>query len=59
MAVFCLKCFNELNGTDYNANEIWLQEDLCEGCANWRPCVIELYPKPLLWRLVDFVRGLF
>ena len=58
MAEFCLKCFNELNGTNYQANEIWLEEDLCEGCADWKPCVMELRPKPLLWRLVDVVRKL-
>lgn len=31
MAEFCLKCFNELNGIDYQANEVWLEEDFCEG----------------------------
>lgn len=58
MAEFCLKCFNELNGTHYQTNEVWLEEDLCEGCADWKPCVMELRPKPLLWRLVDVVRKL-
>ena len=56
MAEFCLKCFNELNGTDYQANEVWLEEDFCEGCGDWRPCVMELRPKPLIWRLVGVVR---
>ena len=59
MAEFCLKCFNELNRTNYQAGEVWLEEDFCEGCADWRLCVIELRPKPLFWRLVDGVRGLF
>lgn len=58
MAEFCLKCFNEMNGTNYQANEVWLEEDFCEGCADWRPCVVELRPKPLLWRLVDGIRNL-
>ena len=31
MAEFCLKCFNELNGTDYKASEVWLEEDFCEA----------------------------
>ena len=58
MAEFCLKCFNELNGTDYQANDVWLEEDFCEGCADWKPCVMELRPKPLLLRLIDGVRNL-
>ena len=54
MAEFCLKCFNELNDTDYQTNEVWLEEDFCEGCAVWQPCVVDLRPKPLFVRLVDF-----
>lgn len=59
MAEFCLKCFNELNGTNYQTNEVWQEEDFCEGCADWRLCVIQLRPKPLILRLVDLVVGLF
>ena len=59
MAEFCLKCFNELNNTKYQASEVWLEDDFCEGCGDWKPCVMELRPKPLLLRLVDLVRGLF
>ena len=59
MAEFCLKCFNEMNGTKYKANEVWLEEDFCEGCADWQPCVVDLRPKPLPLRLVDFVLNLF
>lgn len=58
MAEFCLKCFNELNGSDYTASEVWLEDDFCEGCGEWKPCVFELRPKPLLWRLVSCVRRL-
>lgn len=59
MAEFCLKCFNEMNGTHYEANEVWLEEDFCEGCADWRPCVVDLRPKPLPLRIFDFVLKLF
>jgi len=59
MAEFCLKCFNELNGTDYQSNEVWLENDFCEGCGNRRPCVIKLRPKPLLRRTVDLIWRLF
>ena len=58
MAEFCLNCFNELNGTDYKASEVWLEDDFCEGCGDWKPCVFELWPKPLLWRLAGYVRRL-
>lgn len=59
MAEFCLSCFNELNDTHYTKSEVWLEEDFCEGCAEWKPCVIELRPKPLLFRLFDAIIGLF
>ena len=59
MAEFCLSCFNELNGTHYTNGAVWLEEDFCEGCAEWKPCVMELRPKPLLLRLFDAVIGLF
>ena len=59
MAEFCLKCLNEMNGTHYEASEVWLEEDFCEGCADWQPCVVDLRPKPLPLRLVDFVLNLF
>lgn len=58
MAEFCLKCFNELNDTNYTESEVWLEEDYCEGCVDWKPCVMELYPKPLFYRFIDWVRGL-
>lgn len=51
MAEFCLQCFNELNGTDHQAGQIWLEEDFCEGCGERRLCVFALRPKPFLWRL--------
>lgn len=59
MAEFCLKCFNELHSTNYKVSEVWLEEDFCEGCADWQPCVVDLRPKPLPLRLVDFVLSLF
>lgn len=58
MAEFCLKCYNELNCTNYHADEVWLEEDFCEGCSDRRPCVMGLRPKPLIWRLVDGIRNI-
>ena len=57
MAEFCLDCFNRMNGTHYKENQVWLEDCLCEGCAEWKPCVMQLYPKPIIWRIVDFARN--
>lgn len=59
MAEFCLDCFNKMNHTHYKKKEIWLTEDFCEGCAEWKPCVVELRPKPILWRIVDGIEDLY
>lgn len=58
MAEYCLKCFNELNGTDYRPNEVWLEEDFCEGCGDWRLCVMEFRHKRLLRQLFALFREL-
>lgn len=57
MAEFCLKCFNELNETNYQENEVWMEEDLCEGCAQWKPCVTALRTK-LLYGSLGYVARL-
>lgn len=57
MAEFCLHCFNELNGTKYQPKEVWLEEGLCEGCGEWKLCVMDLRPKPLVLRAFDAVRS--
>ncbi len=59
MAEFCLECFNRVHGTDYTEKEVWLDTselDICEGCGRVLPCVVQLYPKPLLERFKDFLR---
>lgn len=58
MAEFCLRCFNEMNGTRYQTREVWLENDFCEGCGEWKPCVIDLRRKPLLLRVLDAVCGI-
>ena len=56
MAEFCLKCFNELEGTDYTEKEVWLDDDFCEGCGEWKPCVVALHPQPLWVRFWNWIR---
>lgn len=42
MAEFCLECFNRINGTDFRKKDVELEDDFCEGCAGWKPCVIAI-----------------
>lgn len=60
MAEFCLKCFNELEGTDYDESEVVLDKylDLCEGCGQMCRCVADIrrrswFPFPFPWWLDD------
>lgn len=52
-----MDCFNRMNGTHYKEKQVWLEEYLCEGCAEWKPCVMQLYPKPIICRIVDFAKN--
>ena len=54
MAEFCLDCFNELNGTNYSKKEVWLADDFCEECCEWKPCVVDLKPNPFRFILLLF-----
>lgn len=42
MAEFCLKCWNRINGTEYDERKYILSEylDLCEGCGEWKPVIV-------------------
>lgn len=56
MAEFCLKCWNELNGTHYTEADMVVDHeelDLCEGCGQVMPCIVrERGPVGrLLWQL--------
>ena len=42
MAEFCLECLNRIHGTDFKDNEVTLQDDLCEECGEFKPCVVSL-----------------
>ena len=47
MAEFCLDCWNEMNGTHYTPEQVVLEEDLCEGCGEWKPVVVGFRGNPL------------
>ena len=59
MAEFCINCFNKYHRTHYCAGEISVQEDFCEGCGKWCPCVVKLQPRPLLLQWLARLCGLF
>lgn len=46
MAEFCLECFNRLNDMKLTEKEVVLEDDLCEGCGNIKPCVIAIEKSP-------------
>ena len=51
MAEFCLECFNEQWGKKLTEKEVKTVVCLCEGCAEYKPCVIKVRraKKPLLF----------
>lgn len=46
MAEYCLECFNKVNGTKINENEVITEDDVCEGCGKVKPCVISIDRSP-------------
>lgn len=58
MAEFCLDCINRKRRKKYTEAEVWVdysELDLCEGCGEWKPCVISFRPKPLREELLDLI----
>ena len=55
MAEYCLDCFNELLGTKYRKSEVELDVDFCEGCGEWKPCVVSTARRGLLGWLLDWL----
>ena len=46
MAEFCLECFNQMNDTKLTDKEVILEDDLCEGCGEVKPCVMTIKKSP-------------
>lgn len=42
MADFCLECFNELNKTHYEKEDVVEEFGICEGCGEYKDCVVDL-----------------
>ncbi len=60
MAEFCLSCFNEMfrerNKRDLTEKEVRLENDLCEGCGQMKPCVMEVKKRYDSFSFLDFFR---
>ena len=46
MSEFCLDCFNKFWDKNLKENQVSLHQDFCEGCAEYKPCVIKVYTQP-------------
>ncbi len=53
MAEICLDCMNELDGTQLTEADVILEEDFCEECEQFAPCVMRYRtpPEKILWKL--------
>ena len=40
MALFCLKCFNKIKGTNYTYEDVECYMDICEKCGTNDYCVV-------------------
>ena len=54
MAEFCLDCFNKYWKKNLTINDVNLSEDFCEGCDEYKPCVVTVRQYPLKPKKVKF-----
>ena len=40
MAEFCVKCWNEMNNTNYSPNSFILCNDFCENCGKYTKTIV-------------------
>lgn len=43
MAYFCLKCFNEIEGTNLSYKDVDCNMDFCEKCGKNTDCVVSVH----------------
>ena len=64
MSEFCVKCWNELNGTHDRRSAFVLSEelDICEGCGEWKH-VIVCYKQPffivIIEKIIEAIKHIF
>lgn len=56
MAELCLDCFNQcIGGEKLTEKDVIMDIDLCEGCGEWKPCVIRIKEKNIFKRTISSV----
>lgn len=55
MAEFCLKHFNELFNRNLTKKDVILELDLCEGCGEIKPCVVDIRLRRKIKDLIEEV----
>ena len=59
MAEFCLSCFNKMCDENLTSDDVVLDDDLCEGCGTWKPCVVVVKKKsPLEKELSKLIKSI-
>ncbi len=60
MAEFCFECFRKIDGDkSLTENDVIMDMDLCEGCGEWKPCVIRVKDEPSRFDIFQFIKNLF
>ena len=60
MAEYCLECFNiYCSDKKLTENDVLLDDDLCEGCGEWKPCVVIIKQRNSSLYLLHWVMNLF
>ncbi len=54
MAEYCLDCFNQyLSDEKLTEKDVVMDDDLCEACGGWKPCVIKIKKKYIFKRMIQ------
>ena len=57
MAEYCLDCFNKyFSETKVREKDVITDYDLCEGCGEWKPCVIKFQEKDSFKAVKNFIK---
>lgn len=56
MAEYCLDCYNKyMSEKKLQEKDVIMEDDLCEGCGLWKPCMIVIKERNILTDLKDFI----
>jgi hypothetical protein len=56
MSEFCLTCLNKQFNKKYSKKEVVFSPDFCEGCLQWKPCVISIRRKNGVKRFFEKIK---